>query len=113
MLLLVESFLAAGAMAQMPIQFPFTADELYLGLVLVAPEVEARQLASDILAANRSQGWGLSYETLILMSLASPELSEKVERFREAFGLTHSAEWSEKHEQLRRYLIGQGKIPRD
>lgn len=85
------------------IPFPFTARELFLALVLVVPPDEARQLADDIVRGSADPvGWSLSVETLILLSLVSPELNDKVETFRRQYGVPLSAEeWARRRAEMR------------
>jgi hypothetical protein len=92
------------------IPFPFTAAELFFALSLAAPEQEARQLAEAIVHQSVPQpgeltGWGLSLETLILLSLASPELNDRVEKFlRNYWPSLDLKEWSQKREEIRQGL---------
>lgn len=91
------------------IPFPFTARELFLALSLIAPEAEARRLAEDMVRPSAASiGWGISLETLVLLSLVSPELNEKAEGFRDQYwsGLDPGV-WSRTREELQRSLTNQ------
>ena len=83
---------------------PFGEDELYRAFRLVAPEEDARAMAKDALAADvspftvppaaqpRADSAGLAFtpiprvslteDTLILLSLLSDDLRERVDRYR-------------------------------
>lgn len=93
------------------VAYPFTQEEVFSALSLVLPEMQARQL-SEATANHRtdSLGWMLPMETLVLLSLVSPDLQNKVEAFCRSYWPTlDGEEWSRTREEMRR-AIAAGEV---
>jgi hypothetical protein len=85
---------------------PFTKAELIAGLSLGMPVAQAERLADIILrGALEPMGWGLSFDTLILISLASPELESKVETFLRLHAVKlEEVDWLRRREEVKRAI---------
>ncbi|HEX2093430.1 MAG TPA: hypothetical protein VHG28_13580 [Longimicrobiaceae bacterium] len=96
-------------------EIPFMEEELYLAMRLGFPEAEARQLATAMATLSPGAiGWGFTEDTLMLISLASPELEKKVADFRARWGRIYDeATWDAKRAEMKQALIDAGKLPPD
>lgn len=83
--------------------FPFSVAELVLALSLAMPQVQAERLAQAMVGENHDdQGWSLSVETWVLLSLASPQLEEKVATVLDSLGVTFAESvWSQAYMDVR------------
>jgi hypothetical protein len=106
-----------------PVDFDFTAEELFAAFRLVLPDEEARRDA-DALHEALAPGmdWSTSHELLLLLSIATATGRARVDRIREAWQATMPAEavkaenrrWQTKREEMRRSLRESGKhIPHE
>jgi hypothetical protein len=105
---------------------PFTEDEIFQVMRRFVPDLEARAVAAEMLKPVDSQGESghgsrvtsvdFSTDMLILLSLLSPETSEKVEKWRRRLGSEVSEEeqrhWEKRRLELIRWAeAGYPKLP--
>lgn len=112
---------ALGLEAQVRVH-PFTEDELHRAFRFHHSEAEARHMARQALSEVDSPpvsvpsggysvvGVEFAEETLILLSLLSPEVNEKVERYRRRgnyeITLADQQRWRQHREELRKRIEG-------
>src|SRR5262245_6259281 len=82
---------------------PFSTDEIYRAVRLVSPPAVSEVVARTY-AANWDDRSDLTQDTLILLSLLSPEMERKVDRYRRMAVHTRPAEF-EQHWELHRAAL--------
>lgn len=105
---------------------PFSEHELFSAFKLVMPGTEAANLAQQWSSpASGLADFGaptekevcvvFSDDILVLLSLVSGELNEKVERYRAELGpgpdILDDSQWKERRDEIREALRKEGKLP--